>query len=139
MYGANYKLTSFVYKNDTHPSGTKLIYNGRCFINGKETELKNKIVTWLYNKDYDVYFSTNEVVYTCPCWEFKNHIVKIINDKPHTFNNSKQKTEIYWTNDMVAKTLWYIVVMLAAVIFYDRIAIWIIATIVWYTSTFKKK
>lgn len=134
MYNYNIKLSNFVYKNHVYPSGTKLIYNGNCYLNGNKVYLNNEIVTWVSNQNDGVHLLKDNVIYTCPSWEFENRIVKIIIDKkPVT-----QKTEFYWTNDMVAKTLWYIIIMLVAIIFKDCIGIWILATIVWYNSTFKK-
>ena len=136
-FGSNQKWYSFTYKNTPYPSGTKLIYNGRCHLNEVEIMLDNKIVVYLYNQNNKTYFTDNNNTYTCPPWEFTKRIVKIvIEPKPVPIN---QKTEIYWTDDMVVKTLWYIVIMIAAVIFKDCIGIWIFATIVWYNSTFKNK
>ena len=40
---------------------------------------------------------------------------------------------------MVVKTIWYVIIMLTAIIFNDSIGIWILATIVWYNSVFNKK
>lgn len=135
-FNPNAKWYSFTYKRTPYPSGTKVVYNGKCYLNDKEIILNNKIVTFLYDQDDKTYFQDNNNIYTCLLWEFSNRIVQIVVDrKPEPVS---QKTEIYWTNDMVAKTLWYIIIMLAAVIFKDCIGIWILATIVWYNSTFKK-
>lgn len=135
-FNPNAKWHSFTYKRTHYPSGTKVIYNGKCYLNDKEVILNNKIVTFLYDQDDRTYFQDNVNTYTCLLWEFSNRIVQIVVDKkPEPVS---QKTEIYWTNDMVTKTLWYIIIMLAAVIFKDCIGIWILATIIWYNSTFKK-
>ena len=131
------KWYSFNYKNTPYPSGTKVVYNGRCCLNENEITLNNHVVTFLYDQGDKTYFKDNNNIYTCLLWEFSNHIVKIVVDKKP--EPVVQKTEIYWTNDMVAKTLWYIVIMVVAIIFKDCIGIWILATIIWYNSTFKKK
>lgn len=131
----------FTYKNDVYYSGTQIMYNGKCNINDYETTSHNQVVTWLYCENGKHYFTHNNIIYTCPTWELKSKIVKIVYNPKEQVNmqTKSQKTEIYWTNDMVTKTLWYIVVMLAATMFYDRIGIWILATIIWFNSTFKKK
>ena len=135
------KCDYFTYKRDVYSPGTQVVYNGKCYINETETVLQNQIVTWLYCENGKHYFKRNGTIYTCPSWEFTNRIVKIAYNpsKQSNVNKQEQNTEIYWTNSMVAKTLWYIIIMLAAVIFNDRIVIWILATIIWYTSTFKNK
>lgn len=137
------KRESFIYQNKTYPSGTIIIYNGKCLLNNCEVTLNNQCVKWLYQQDGKHYFMYYTWIYTCASWELKDRIVKIVDKsttqpKPNV-QTQQQKTEIYWTDDMVAKTLWYIVIMLAATIFYDRVGIWILATIIWYNSTFKKK
>lgn len=136
-FNPNEKWYSFTYKNQSYSSGTKLIYNGKCYLNECEVVLDNQIVTYLYNQNNKTYFKDNSITYTCLPWEFTKRIVKIVVDtKPVS---AKEETEFYWTNDMVVKTIWYVIIMLAAVIFKDCIGIWILATIVWYNSTFKKK
>lgn len=136
-YNPNAKWCSFTYKDKPYSSGTKLIYNGKCYLNESEVILNNQIVTYLYNQNGKTYIKDGDKTYTCPSWEFTYKIVKIIVDanQPPVI----QKTEFYWTDDMVSKTLWYIIIMLVAVIFKDCIGIWIFATIVWYNSVFKNK
>lgn len=136
-FDPNVKWHSFTYKNKSYSSGTKLIYNGKCYLNEHETILNNKIITYLYNQNGKTHVQDNNKIYTCPSWEFTKRIVNIVVDtKPAPV---KQETEFYWTDDMVVKTIWYAIIMLVAVIFKDCIGIWIFATIVWYNSTFKKK
>ena len=133
------KSISFVYQNQIYNSGTKLLYNGNCYVDNQEINLNNQVVTWLYAQNGDEYLSFNGAIYTCPSWKFKNQIVKIVDDTTTIIKSGNQKTEIYWTDSMVAKTLWYIIIMLAAVIFNGRVVIWILATIIWFTSTFNNK
>lgn len=137
-FNINAKYYHFTYKNELYHSGTKLIFNGKCFLGQNETILNNQMVTWLYDQGGDVYFSDDVNTYTCKQWNFVKRIVQIVPDVGLSIP-TEQKTEVYWTEDMVTKTLWYIIIMLVAVIFYERIGIWILATIIWYTSTFKKK
>lgn len=135
----NAKWYSFNYKNKPYSSGTKLIYNGRCCLNENEIILNNKIVTYLYSQNNKTYFQDNSNIYTCPPWEFANKIVKIVVDTKPIQTSIKQETEFYWTDSMVVKTIWYVIIMLAAIIFKDCIGIWILATIIWYNSVFKNK
>ncbi len=136
-FNPNAKWYSFTYKNKPYSSGTKLIYNGKCYLNHQEIILNNQIVTYLYNQNNETYFQDNNKIYTCPPWDFTKSIVSIVTDTKST--PVKQEPEFYWTDAMVTKTLWYIVIMLVAVIFKDCIGIWILATIIWYNSTFKQK
>ena len=135
----NAKWYSFTYKKTPYPTGTKLIYNGKCNLNECEIVLNNQIVTYLYRENGKVYIQDDNKIYTCPSWEFEKRIVKIVMETKVMPMPVKQETEFYWTNDMVAKTLWYIIIMLVAVIFNDCIGIWILATIVWYNSIFKDR
>lgn len=127
---------SFIYKKQSYPSGTNIVFNGKCFLEENEVILNNATVKWLYSIGCDEYFVDNENIYTCKSWDFRTRIVKII-----AINNKqpivKMKKEIVWTDDMVTKTLWYIVIMLVAIIFNDRVLIWIFATLIWYGITFK--
>ena len=132
----NYKYVNFLYKDQIYNSGTKLLFNGSCYINNEEINFNNEVVTWLYAQNGDEHLLYNGAVYTCPSWGFKNKIIKIVYDTPTVIQSENPKKEVYWTDSMVAKTLWYIVIMLAATIFKDRIVIWIFATIIWFTSTF---
>ena len=70
-------------------------------------------------------------------YDFEKSIVNIVVNENKM--SQEKKNEIYWTDGMVAKTIWYIVIMLVAIVFKERIGIWIFATIVWYMSTFKSK
>lgn len=145
-FNPNTKWNYFTYKKETYLSGTNLIYNGECLLNEKVIMLNNVPVIWLYSQNGKDYFTNNGLIYTCPSWELNYRIVrivpKVIIEETKTENRqyiTKQNNEIYWTESMVTKTLWYIIIMLVAVFFNERIGIWIFATILWYTSTFKKK
>lgn len=136
MYIQSTKYDGFIYKNVSYHSGTKAIFNGKCFINQTETTLINQPIVYLYTEKTDVYFQHEDIVYHCSSWDFKNRIVKIIADT--NIPTLSEKTEVfYWTDDMVTKTIWYVVIMAVGTLFYARIVIWILATIIWYSSTFK--
>ena len=129
----NYTSYVFHYDKNSYQSGTKFTYCGKCILNGKEITLNNAEVTWLYDRGTYDYFSYNGEMYKCPSCDFKNGIVRAIN------KNETKHTSMIWTDNMVSKTFWYILIMLVAFIFKERIGIWVIATIVWCSSMFKNK
>ena len=132
------KLGFFIYKGHTYRTGTKFIYNGACYLNGEEVYFNNELVTFI-RVDKSVRMLKDNIEYTCSYYDFENKIVRIIADIQKQIEVKNEPTEMYWTNDMVAKTLWYIIIMLAAIIFKDCILIWIFATLIWYGSVFKNK
>ena len=121
------RLGFFKYKDNFYNKGTNVLYNGKCILNDKEVTLSNVVVEFLYNDSY-WWFKYNNQIYKCK--SFENNIVSIIADKPNINMQPKTK-EVVWTDEMVAATIWYIIIMLFATIFNARIAIWIIATIIW--------
>lgn len=132
------KYYKFDYKHQFYDSGTKFIFNGKCLLNGKEVVLDHQVCEYLYTEKLMRYFKCNGNIYTCRWEDFDWRICGIVENKIAS-PQQKQETEFYWTDDMVVKTIWYVIIMLIAVIFKDCIGIWIFATIVWYNSTFKKK
>jgi hypothetical protein len=132
------RLYNFSYNGKFYGAGTKFIFNGRCLLNGREVFLDNQICEYLYTECLLRHFKHNENICTCRWEDFDWRIRGVVEDKVEQ-PTVQQKTEIYWTDDMVVKTIWYVMIMLVATIFYERVGIWIFATIVWYISTFKKK
>lgn len=136
------KVSTFSYKNKCYHNGTKILFNGKCILNGNEVFLNNAIVSFMYSQDKYKYLKYNNNVYMCPCVNFETCVIKIVTDEnkaPPIKDLAKEKEEFYWTDSMVVKTIWYVIIMLAATIFHDRIGIWILATVIWYFSTFKNK
>lgn len=133
----NWKVGCFTYNNKVYQAGTQIVYSGPCIVNNNKLIVNNLIVSFMYYDGVYVYCQNEDNIYKFLNNEFRKNIIAIITD----YNKAPPNTssEIYWTDDMVAKTIWYIIIMLIGAIFYDRIAIWIFATIVWYFSTFKKK
>ena len=105
-------------------------------LEGKDVVLNNKEVTWLYSQKSYSYFKDDINTYMHDRWLFEDKIVRIIKDVQVT-TQIEEKQTFYWTDDMVTKTIWYVFIMIVGTLFYARIAIWIIATIIWYCSTFK--
>lgn len=132
------KLYYFNYKKKYYNSGTQFIFNGKCLLNGNEVVLNNQVCEYLYTEKLLRYFKCNGNIYTCRWEEFEWKICGIIEDQIMQ-PQQKQEPVFYWTDDMVVKTIWYVIIMLLAIIFKDCIAIWIFATIIWYSSVFNNK
>ena len=138
MYAVNnWKVASFTYNNKVYQAGTRVLYNGPCIVNNNRTVVNNVAMSFMYYDGEYVYCKNGDAVYSFTNEEFKKNIVRILLDENKA--PPETKSEFYWTDDMVTNTIWYIIIMLVGTIFYDRIAIWILATIIWYFSTFKKK
>lgn len=137
-FNPNNKWHSFTYKNQSYVSGTRVVYNGKCYLNECEVELNDKTVTFLYTQHNKTFFNDGDILLTCPSWEFSNRIITIIDPNSKTRSIQKEN-EFYWTDDMVIKTIWYVLIMLAAVVCNGRIFIWILSTMVWYDSVFNNK
>lgn len=136
MYVGNYD--QFRYKNKYYDSGTKFIFNGKCLLNGKEVMLNHQLCEYLYTHKLMRYFKCKENIYSCEWGDFEWKICCIVENEVLQLQQISNK-EIYWTDDMVVKTIWYIVVMVLAVIFKYCVMIWIFATVIWYNSVFKIK
>lgn len=140
------RLGFFEYKNKFYTSGTKVLFKGKCFLGDKEVYLSNVVVEFMYTDNGWVFkYDDNIYVYksnkhTPEFWQkqLEGCIVEIITDQSQISHKQKTK-EVIWTDGMVAATIWYVVVMLFATIFYARVGIWIIATIIWRSYINKNK
>ena len=125
--------------NNVYHKGTKFKYTGLCHTENGDVTLNNATCTFLY-ADFDkYYFDYNNEVYFCDknklAWNFRGFIQEY-KAKPIQQQPTEEWTE--WTEDMIVKTMWYVLIMIVAILFKEVIGIWILATIVWYKSTFKK-
>ena len=145
MHNLN-RLGFFEYKNKFYQSGTKVLFNGKCFLNDKEVYLSNVVVEFMYT-DNGWVFKYNDRIYiykynkhTPELWQkqLEGCIMEIITDQSQTLHKQKTK-EVIWTDGMVAATIWYVGVMLFATIFHARFGIWILATIIWRNYINKNK
>ena len=129
----------FYYKGKTYNEGAKFVYNGKCNYThpGCLTKLNNAIVVFSHQQANQAVFTYNDNIYSVDLHEFTNGIVKTVEEKKIKPQNQVQQQEqmkLYWTDEKVNKTIWYIIIMLFAIIFNDCIIIWIIATICWIVS-----
>ena len=131
----------FYYKTKLYQKGTRLVFTGHCSYKDKEIYLENVAVTYKLSFESNAFFyDDNNNIYMCNKYIFENCIVRIIEDENKSETSKNEvSNEFYWTDDSVASTLWYILIMLFATIFNERIFIWIFTTFIWYNSTFKKK
>ena len=133
------KIEYFDFWNRHNPTGTKFIFTGKCYVDGKEIELNNALCEFMHiDFKFIAYFKHNNAICSCTERDFKWGIRKLISE-PKIPVVMQKEPEFYWTDDMVTKTIWYVIIMLVAVIFKECIGIWIFATLIWYNSTFKKK
>ena len=138
-YGQIMRLGFFKYKDQFYQSGTKVLFNGQCFLGEKEVTLSNVVVEFVRVEGQWWVFRYNDQLYQCVENDYTSYgvksrldqcIVQIVVDPVDEPNKPKTK-EVIWTKGMVAATIWYILIMLVGTIFYDRVLIWIGATIVW--------
>ena len=124
--GYGYK---FLYNQKFYPSKTKFIYTGMGYTTIKVKKFTNAEIEWCFYENMKFYFKYEGELYHCPCEQFKEGIVGLIQSEQT--DDTQKKKEVVWTDGMVAATIWYVIIMLFATIFNDRIGIWIISTIVW--------
>lgn len=126
MHYAPRRSYGFYYKGKEYGKDTKIIYNGVCNLNGEKVHLNNETLILRYFEGAHVCFEYKNKMYKSYVGDFFPCIVDVTNESPKL-----TKKEVVWTDGMVTATLWYVVVMIGAIFMYDRISIWIIATIVW--------
>jgi hypothetical protein len=150
------EYTKLIFRGNAKES-----YDKTIFIDNEELMFINRVCAGGYQNS--IYFIYNNKYYYCEEIDFLNGIVAIgttYESKKHLPQKEKvlakakkdekyappnkeyyipstKEKKIIWDDWMVAKTIWYIIVMLAAVIFNDRIGIWIIATWIWWSTTIK--
>ena len=133
------KMNYFNFWNRQNETGTKFIFTGKCYVDGKEIELTNALCEFMHRDfKFIAYFKYNGMVCSCAEKDFIWGIRTLVIEPKITVATQKTQ-EFYWTDDMIIKTIWYVIIMLVAVIFKECIGIWIFATIVWYRSVFKNK
>ena len=124
------KLGYFVYNNKTYNAGTEFIYSGECEANGQKTFLSNQHCKFLYSQDKS-YFQVGDTICSCHTFNFTQNLVSVIE-----YVQPQEKQKFYFTDDEIIKTVWYILLMLVATLFQDRVGLWILLTIIYITTTF---
>lgn len=133
----------FIYNGEKYPSGTIIK------INSMGTKIEDAVFLY-YKTDINKYFvQVGSCTHICPKKLFDAILVEVT-DKINTnvLNNYRYPTETrnvsrtfkdeLEIDGMLNAWIWYVVIMLVATIFNDRIGIWIFASIVFFTYRRKK-
>lgn len=123
------------YGGRIYPKGTEFIYNGECLLNGTKVRFDNTHCTFLYRVKNQHYFQHKGQIYMSEDVRFPYCIVKIIPPPPE----QQPKQEFIFTDEMLVNTIWYILIMLVAIMFKARWVIWICGTFIYYMTTFYNK
>jgi hypothetical protein len=126
-----WKEEYFSYNGKQYGVGTEFLFTGLCYLRGSTVFLKNERCKFKYICPGDsAVFDVNGEVAWCSIRVFENSIC--FEDEMET---SAPQEELYLSDKSFYKLLWYIIIMVVGVIFYDRWLIWIGATIVFVTTT----
>ena len=124
----------FYYKGKEYGTGTEFCFTGLCYIKGQTVFLKDeqcvfKCITLGGTAGIAVFYVNGEEAH-CGWVAFRKSIY---------FKDERVKTEsheeLYLSKESFSKVIWYIIIMVVGVLFYDRWLIWIGATIVLITTT----
>lgn len=134
----------FIYKGKRYDSGTMIIVDRIDPYAG--VSCKTKVEFLYYETDDDTYaIKVNGDVSINKgdlfLWSFHGSCEEYKNRKPYNFHPQKKQWSL--TNElnikgMLAAWTWYVVIMAVAVIFNDRIGIWILASVVFFDYRYKK-
>lgn len=124
----------FIYNGKKYYSGTNIIIWWTCTFTKSvmranaafiEHDLSNgQYVVEIYGKQY---FYSEDHFYKVLCSVIDNSKVNVSKTpKPHTFTDELN------IDGLLIAWIWYIFIMAVGVIFYDRIAIWIFASVVFF-------
>ena len=125
------RVEYFDYNGKQYGVGTEFLFTGLCYLRGSTVFLKNERCVFKYIRpEASAVFDVNGEEAWCSERVFANSIC--FEDEMET---SAPQEELYLSNKSFYKLLWYIIIMVVGVIFYDRWLIWIGATIVFVTTT----
>ena len=126
------KQEYFYHNGQKYGVGTEIWFTGMCYVMGKPVFLKDEKCIFKYISliTGHAVFDVNEEEAWCVVREFNEHIC--LWDERPIFEIQK---ELYLSEESLNKLLWYIIIMIVGVIFYDRWLIWIGATIIFINTT----
>jgi hypothetical protein len=124
-----------MYNNKSYRTGTEIIYNGKCKMNGETIFLNNQKCKFLYLYD-QYYLKVNETTCACDIIDFNKNIVAIVDSAKK--EEEEEKQNLYFTDDMIVITFWYIAAMIVGILFKDRLTLWLLSTIL-YVSYIRRK
>ena len=122
---------TFYHNGKQYGAGTEVLFTGLCYIKGQTVFLKNeKCIFKGIAQGSMVVFNVNEEEAWCDMLKFEKSI-RLDDGRDIT----ETQEELYLSNKSFYKLLWYIIIMIVGVLFYDRWLIWIGATIVFIVTT----
>lgn len=125
------RVEYFDYNGKQYGVGTEVRFTGLCYLRGNTVFLKNEMCVFKYIRPgTSAVFDVNGEEAWCSERVFSNSIC--FEDEMET---SEPQEELYLSEKSFNKLLWYIIIMVVGVIFYDRWLIWIGATIIFVTTT----
>ena len=124
----------FYHNGQKYGAGTEFWFTGMCRMKGENVFLKDercvfKCIAPGGTAGMAVFYVNGEKAF-CSCNTFRKSI-RLGSEKATT----ETQEELYLSQESFSKLLWYIIIMVVGVIFYDRWLIWIGATIVFVTTT----
>ena len=125
------KQEYFHYNGKQYGVGTEFWFTGLCYLRGNTVFLKDEKCVFKYIRPgATAVFNVNGEEAWCSTRVFENSI--FIGDKKEI---AEPQEELYLSKESFSKLLWYIIIMVVGVVFYDRWLIWIGATIVFIATT----
>jgi hypothetical protein len=126
------KQEYFYHNGQKYGVGTEFWFTGICRLNGENVFLKDERCVFKYIcmiTGYVVFDVKGEETW-CGSRTFEKSICLA-----HERTVTELQEELYLSKESFSKLLWYIIIMVVGVIFYDRWLIWIGATIVFVATT----
>ena len=125
------KVEYFYHNGKQYGVGTEFLFTGLCYLRGNTVFLNGEKCVFKYVRPGSTaVFNVNGEEAWCSTRVFENSIS--IGDKKEI---AESQEELYLSDKSFYKLLWYIIIMVVAVIFYDRWLIWIGATIIFIVTT----
>lgn len=126
------KQEYFYHNGQNYGVGTEFWFTGMCHIKGENVFLKDERCVFKYICMITGYavFDVNGEEAWCGSRTFRESICL-----EHERVTTEPQEELYLSTESFNKLLWYIIIMVVGVLFYDRLLIWVGATIVFVTTT----
>lgn len=133
------QLDFFFCKGHFYKTGTRFLYSGTCIINSIPVQLERHICTFLFMEKNIVYFQVEKEIATCSLSNIDYRVIAIIDPVPKPKSPPPSEPEFFWTDEVCNNTFCYVVAMLFGFIVQNCISWWILATIIYYNCTFRKR
>ena len=142
------KQNYFIYNNKTYHAGTIIIINKFDHVLGTNKQIEATFCYYLTDKDLYVCKVQNAVFNYKPD-KFYNAIISVTDkadaeytnrlcDKTNSNNETRTFANELEIDGMLIAWIWYVFIMALAIIFKDRIAIWIFTSAIFFSYRKKK-